>query len=463
MQSKKEKDLLVILDNLEQFTEKLLIQLADESEAGCQRLIELIEEAGKQYKKPIEAHITGWIYYFSRTREPQVKEAVENLKVKSSIERLKILKSLLAEGQWNIGSFNYLLFKELVHSIPGYQPLDEKSLDAAIPRLNVLLKKAVDSYIVQFEVNQRLVDEREKHRKEIQVQNSLDHVHIETDLITAKMLAENQFDKTYFCLDKKDGKWQLLWITPNETLFPLPVNGELLRILDDHTVNRIDELNVVLKKRVQKECLHIRDAFFDKIKVYINPEHPKTHTKLTDEELRVQGITSSFILRGNSGQYTLSWINTLGKVAQVSLNMSPELKKWLFVQQRISDKDIIQLKAYLSTVSTSQALGMQDFKVALQNCLLHRSTVPKQEQHKANPLNLGLFKDLELCIGKHVSKVQQDASSESVKISKPASIRKLNLSQYTAVATLFANHSDESINSKRPALEPIVEQHLKCE
>ncbi len=210
MPLKDKKDLLVILDNLDEFSAKLLSQIANESEAGRQHLLQSIARANDKYNKPIEAHITGWFYYFSRTRGPQVKKLIEDIEVEADpIKRLDAFKTLLDEGKWNIGSFNYDLFLELINAVPGYEPLDDESSTPVIKRLNSLLVKKIDVFIAEFKLNQRLIEEREMGRQAIKnSQDSLSNIVLYDDLLSAQHAAKVPFKKISFYLVKEDS-WKL--------------------------------------------------------------------------------------------------------------------------------------------------------------------------------------------------------------------------------------------------------------
>lgn len=441
-----EKDLLIVFDNLEQFSEKLLSQVAEDFEIAGKHLAHAIQKARNLYSQPIDTYVTGWVYYFSRTRGPQIQDALQSIETESSsVKRLETFKSLIQKGKLQRGSFNYYLFRELINSLPGYATLDEQAEMLVIKRLNVLLIKKIDEYINSFNSHQRVIEERKQALNILQAQDNYEHVVVLSDLSAAKLDAENQFDKVYFCLTKIANEWQLVWINPTGMEFSLALNNELSNLLHEHEINSIDELNGVFRKRVQKECFAIRDVSFNKIRVQINPER-------SDTTLCAEGLSSAFVLRGQSGEYRLSWINSLGKATAVDLAQSPQLKNWLSAQELITQDDIIELKAYLSLVNTAHSIGMNDFKTKLQHCLLNQNVAPNKKTEQASKrLNLGLFKDLELCIGKQAGKAQlaegRGATSQT---------GKLNLSQYAAVTSLFTH-----AKSNQPTHQPAMVKHLK--
>ena len=192
--------------------------------------------------------------------------------------------------------------------------------------------------------------------------------------------------------------------------------------------------------------MKIRDAFFEKTQVLINPKHPKTGVELSNEELSTQGVTASFVVRGQAGDYGISWINTLGKAAPIALESYPELHDFLSCQDTIEGEELIQLKAHLVQVKTTHAIGMGDFKTKLQDCLLRRPAVSKETQAAPSKrLDLGLFKDLERCLGRQAGKSQESelVTPEKQK-SKVAQTGKLKLSEYSAITTLFAHRPEEA-------------------
>lgn len=52
----------VILNNLDEFAEKVVNLIADESEGGRERLIALINNAKARYSSAIESRVQGWVY-----------------------------------------------------------------------------------------------------------------------------------------------------------------------------------------------------------------------------------------------------------------------------------------------------------------------------------------------------------------------------------------------------------------
>lgn len=442
MPKENDKDLLVILDNLEQFAEKLLLHIADDSAAGSQKLIEILQHASARYNKPIDAYITGWFYYLSRARGPEVHEVIAHIQVESSaLERLKLFKSLVQKGQWKVGSFNNFLFLELVHTIPGYEPLNDNAVEPVIARLNVLLNRKIHEYITQFEANQRMVAEREQNRSLLlqKAQSLLLPVVIQSDRAAVALNAKQQSTTIHFYLAKEGAAWCLSWINSRGVEFVLPLNEELLNILNSQLIESVDQLSVGAMKRVQKHCMLVRQQHCAKIRVLINPTDAHSKANLTDEALCAQGHTASFVLRGTEKTFSLSWINTLGKATQFSLESVPQLRDWLAMQEHIADEQKIELSAYLSQVNTVQNIGMHEFKLQLQNCLTHRAVAANQVPKKIpQRLNLGLFKEVERCINQQVGQIQGAvAELRSEKVSQAAPVKKLNLSQYAAISALF--------------------------
>ena len=250
------KELLNILDNLEEFSGKLLAQIANDSEGGKLHLLHSIQNAEKEYSKPIEAHLTGWLYYFSRVRGPEIIKAIEDLTVgEESIERLEVFKHLIQTGEWNVGSYNYYLFLELIRGVPGYEPLlrDDKTEITVITRLQTLLLKRIDTYISELKLNQRAVKEREAIRHALQQNNDalLNKVELSGNLLGAQQAAKLPYKKISFYLIKED-QWKLFWVDISGTAISLNLNQELESYLSDQRILSIEKVNVVSAKRIKK-------------------------------------------------------------------------------------------------------------------------------------------------------------------------------------------------------------------
>ncbi|RUR09002.1 hypothetical protein [Legionella sp. km772] len=461
------KNLLVILDNLDEFSGKMLTQIANETMEGRQQLLNAIIQANEKYNKPIETHVTGWFYYFSRTRGPVIQKAIDNIEIEADpIKRLELFKNLLIEGQWNVGSFNYHLFLELINGVPGYEALDDESAMPVIKRLDRLLLNKMDGFIREFKVNQRLIAEREQSRLALQKTHDgvLDNIVLEGSLLSAQHAATVPYKKIAFHLIKGD-QWKLFWVDPNGTSYALNLSQELETYLIKQGIEHIEKLNPESIKRVKKECLKIRDAFFEKTQVQINPKQAKTGEELSNEQLCTQGLTSAFVVRGKAGKFSIDWINTLGKAMPIDLEGYPELSEFLASQEDFIAEDLVQLKAHLLQVKTANALGMGDFKIKLQNCLLNRTPPKLVEASQVKRLDLSSFKELEHCLaqrGKQLPVVDANASVEELAEPEEPQVQKLNFSKYSAVATLFAHRANQPAKAQWLDDTPpmIIENHL---
>lgn len=80
MPPKDGKELLDIVDNLNEFAEKLLSRIADESDEGCKQLVHVLESARARYNKPIESWLKGWFYQFTRKRGQEIDMAIKGWK-----------------------------------------------------------------------------------------------------------------------------------------------------------------------------------------------------------------------------------------------------------------------------------------------------------------------------------------------------------------------------------------------
>lgn len=388
------KKLLVIIDCLEDFAEKTLSLIADESQAGCSRLISMIETAKKNYKKPVESWVTGWFY--NRLRGPEVDEAIKGMEAfPDAYTRLQEFKLLVGKGEWNKGgSFNYHLFVEIIKAIPGYEPLKDEEEQPIIVRLKDLISDRIDGFMNQYKVNQKLMEAREKERQQTQQssQKSIEHVQVFNNVDSAKTVAMNQQSKPVFFLTFKNNLWDLFWVDLKGKVYKLEPSEELVKLLVDQNVQDVESLNIVQMKRLKRECVKTRETFLDKTQLLINPKDPVTHAALSNYILITKGTNATFILRGKPNEYNLSWINTLSQEKEIPLITYPEFNKWLNTLSSIGEEHIPQLKSYLLHVNTKKSLDMDDFKRELANRLSSNIKVPpKVVLEKPGRLDIGNF------------------------------------------------------------------------
>lgn len=446
------KKLLVIIDNLDEFAEKLLSLIANESDEGCSRLIAMIEAAKKNYNKPIESWLKGWFYQYTRVRGPDVDQAIKGMAAfPDAFTRLQEFKSLVAKGEWNQGSFNYCLFVELIKAIPGYKPIDDELIQPIIVRLKDLISIRIDGFMYQYKANQKLMESRDQERllTHQSSQKSIETVLITHDLEGAQSAVKTQPGKIVFSLLMKNNLWELSWIDWTGKAYVLQPGEELIKFLFDHEIKDVEHLNPVQLKPLKRECLKAREAFLEKIHVLINLKNPDTLEELSVNDLLEKGICSTFVIRGEPNQYSLCWINTLSKNKSIPLEDYPELKKWLDTLNPIKEEHLVQLKTFLLHVNTTRSLGMDDFKSKLTNCLSRspgKISAPKVNDTKR--LDLSLFSELERCFGKRIDKIEPlidetDRSEEKPEKDLPG---RLKIESY-AVSNLFGHRTKSAIDS----------------
>ncbi len=455
LQMPRDGKMLVIIDNLEDFSDKLLSLISDESKDGCARLIGMLEQAKKNYNKPVDSWLKGWFYRFSKVRGPQVDRAIKGMEAfPDAYTRLQEFKDLVTIGEWNIdSSYNPYLFAELIKAIPGYQPLKNDEVYPVIIRLKDLIAIRIDNFMSQYKVNQKLMEVREKERLQTHqtTQKSIEHVQVFNNLATAKELAMTQQTKPVFYLTLKDKIWDLSWVDLKGKVYKLEPSEELIRLLLDQNVNDVETLNVVYMKRLKRECVTTREMFLDKTKVLINPKDLVTHAPLTNTNLISNGINTVFVLRGKPPEYTLTWINTLSQIKEIPLKQYPDLKEWLNTLDTITEENMPQLKSYLLHVNTKKSLGMGEFKRDLTR-ILEIQLGTKQSQQpipeaapkvevKHNRLDMSLFSEVTKHFDSRVAKKENSGSEqETKKSSEKVEPGRLKIDAF-AVAGLFGHKS----------------------
>lgn len=452
MPSKDGKGLLDIVDNLNEFAEKLLNRIADESEEGCKQLISAIDAAKERYKKPIDSWIKGWIYKFTRTRGQEIDSAIVGIEADpDSYTRLQEFKLLVGKGEWNHGSFNYYLFDELIKLVPGYKPLESELVHPIILKLREKINKRIDEFMSQFRVNQKLIEDRKQELLQTHqsAQKFVDNVSITNNLESTKKSAKENMSVIQFCLIFKNAIWNLYWIDATGKVYALEPGEELIQILIDgkieDIVKDIDNLSALHSKQLKQECVKARDTLLGRVQLLINPKDPRSQVELTNDMLKENGISATFVLRGKPNEYSLWWINTLGSAHEISLESYSSMKTWLNDQSHpLKEEHISQLKTYLLNVNTIKSIDvkedMKEFKAQLQECLADgpKSKVPPVsgtiKTTNAKKLDLRLFGNVERCLKSQLSERQE----EKVAAKEPD---KINLKKYENIATLFGNRA----------------------
>ncbi len=421
---KKEKELPEITDSgLNEFVDKLLNRIADESDEGRKAFLLSMDAAQILYKKPMESWLTGWIYKYSRVRGPEIEKTMKSIEAfPDAYTRLQDIKLLVeTKGEWHPdSSYNYYLFVELINSVPGYKPLDKELVYPITIKIKDKVLEQIDSFMSQYKANQQLIASRERELAATRqsMKKSVDHVLIFDNLEEAQVSAKKNPAQIHFCLTSISKVWYLSWIDSTGKAYKLYPTDELISLLVDQKAEKEEQLNLIHMEQLKKECIKARDIFLDKVQLRVNPRNPATHMPLNNESLIATGVSATFVLRGKSNNYSLHWVSTVGKAIEIPLERYPQFKVWLDSQSTIGDEQLPQLKAYLLNVNTTQALvGMDEFKKQLKECLTGGPKSPESSvmTEKALPkrINMTLFANIEKC-----EKEKNGARAQVIKESK---------------------------------------------
>ncbi|HAU3862585.1 hypothetical protein [Legionella pneumophila] len=452
MPPKDGKELLDIIDNLNEFAEKLLSRIADESDEGCKQLVHVLESARARYNKPIESWLKGWFYQFTRKRGQEIDMAIKGMEAfPDAYTRLQEFKLLVGKGEWEHGSFNYYLFDELIKSVPGYKPLESELVHPIILKLRQKINKRIDEFMSQYLATQKLIEARKQEL--LQTHQSahkfIDNVSITNDLEAAKKTAKENKSVIQFCLIFESNIWKLSWIDATGKVYALEPGEELIQILIDGKIKDIvkdNNLSALHLKHLKQECIKAREMLLGRVQLLINPKDLRTQVELTNDMLKENGTSATFVLRGKPNEYSLWWINTLGLAHEISLESYASMKTWLNDQSHpLKEEHISQLKTYLLSVNTIKSIDvkedMKEFKAQLQECLAagpkSKKISPVSSASKttnAKKLDLRLFGDVERCLKNQLTERQE----ERVATQEPG---KINLDKYENIATLFGNRA----------------------
>ncbi|WP_454780583.1 hypothetical protein [Legionella sp. WA2022007384] len=345
-----------------EFVEQVVGIIANESEEGRQKIVAIARRAEKNYQQPVKSWLTGWVYQYTRTRGEKIEQSINVMKdFPDAYTRLLELKLMISEGEWNVNSsYNYFLFLELIDAVPDYQMVEDSQLPKFIMELKEDVLAEINSFMYQYKGT---LEEKKKQEieREAMIQSSMQAVKdvlIFNNLATAKNQSVQQ-DKIVFALSYKNPQWHLYWVDSTGEVYPLTPSEELAQKLATFEDRDIEKLNSVHLKQVKRECLKAREEYLAKVRLLINPENTKTKLALTNEDLKVKGITSTFVLRcGEKEEISLWWINSLGSANKISLSDYPKLDFWLANQKgTFKEADVLQLKAYLLQLNTTQSIA----------------------------------------------------------------------------------------------------------
>lgn len=434
-----------LLDIPNDFVEKILAIIANESEKGRKAIIHISKAAEEKYEKPVRSWLTGWVYQHTRVRGDEIKQSIQVMEdFPDAYTRLQTFKELVSEGEWKVGSYNYFLFLELIDAIPNYEPLEERLKQDFVLLLKEEVIKQIDNFIAQHKVavEEKKLRELEFQKIQKSEHNSIENFLIFNDIELAKEALVQQQNKVIFCLNVANHQWHLHWIDKTGKIYPLNLSEELTQKLSILKEQEIQKLSPVHLKRIKQECIKVRAQFLSKIQVLINPEDSQTHNPLTNEELIKKGVTSTFILRHTGKEEpSLYWINSIGVSNKIDLENYLQLDAWLATHKNlVNEEDILQFKIYLLQVKTTQSISSA--KLNNLNNLLSKTRY-KQEQEEqaqahpvreANKLDIGQFQ--------HLSKLMQDRAAAMASSPKPAAIEEKSVSKrlgpdrYTALSQL---------------------------
>ncbi|HAT8190102.1 TPA: Dot/Icm T4SS effector RavH, partial [Legionella pneumophila] len=340
---------------------------------------------------------------------------------------------------------------ELIKSVPGYKPLESELVHPIILKLRQKINKRIDEFMSQYLATQKLIEARKQELLQTHqsAQKFIDNVSIINDLEAAKKSAKENKGIIQFCLIFESDIWKLSWVDATGKVYALEPGEELIQILIDgkikDIVKDIDNLSALHLKQLKQECVKAREMLLGRVQLLINPKDPRTQAELTNDVLKENGTSATFVLRGKPNEYSLWWINTLGFAHEISLEPYASMKTWLNDQSHpLKEEHIPQLKTYLLNVNTIKSIDvkedMKEFKAQLQECLAAgpKSKIPPAsgaiKTTNAKKLDLRLFGDVERCLRSQLSERQEEKAA----IQEPG---KINLNKYENIATLFGNRA----------------------
>jgi hypothetical protein len=258
---------LIVLDNLDDFSGKLLSQIAEDTIASRQQLTACISQAAERYNKPSQIPILGWIYGYNRRRGAHIAKALTTLEnLPDPLTRLNEFRTLINEGHCISGSFNYYLLLALIQKVRGYQPVAKNAETVVVNRLKELLTNKMDSYIADFKANLRMIKERDRERIECPpVKKTIQNVKLFNQLPSAQLAAQDNQDRACFYVAIANNQWQLQWVDPTGASRVLDINEELTQLLIRYNITDVERVSPIVLKQLMHECLKIRADFLSRI------------------------------------------------------------------------------------------------------------------------------------------------------------------------------------------------------
>lgn len=436
------------LEISKEFVDQVLAIIANESEEGRKKIIAIAKRAEEKYERPIKSWLTGWFYQYTRTRGEKVDQSINVMQsFPDAYTRLQEFKLIISDGEWKIGSYNYLLFLELIDAVPDYASIDEPFVHSFILELKELVIKQIDSFMFQYKSTLETIKARELERETMRKneRQSTENILIFNDLTNAKETRLKQQDKTVFALNFKNDLWHLSWVDGNGEIYPLSPGNELILKLATLEKPDIEKLSSVSLKQIKKECIKARDHYLSKIQVIINPEDKNSHASLTNENLITNGVVSTFVLHHTEKETSLWWINSIGVPNKIDLANYPKLNSWLAAHEApLNQADKLQLKANLLHIKTTQSFSaskLEHMNEMLEKVLKRQSPKDEHTEDKhVGRLDLSLFDKVKLHLEDRVRKIAEKAPSvsdpahESLAIQNPP--KKLKPERYAALSQL---------------------------
>lgn len=409
------------LEISKEFVDQVLAIIANESEEGRKKIVAIAKRAEEKYERPIKSWLTGWFYQYTRTRGEKVDQSINVMQnFPDAFTRLQEFKLIISDGEWNIGSYNYLLFLELIDAVPDYASIDESFVHTFILELKDLVIKQIDSFMFQYKSTLETIKAREIERETMRQneRQSIENILICNELTIAKETLLKQPEKTVFSLSFNNNLWHLSWVDEHGEIYPLSPSNELTLKLGTLDNPDIEKLSAVTLKQIKKECIKARDKYLSKIQVIVNPEDKSSHAPLTNENLITNGISSTFVLRHTEKETNLYWINSIGVPNEIALTDYPKLDSWLADHKTpLNETDALQLKANLLHIKTTQQFSTS--KLKSMNEMLEK-VLKKQDPKKENTedkhigrLDLYLFDKVRHHLEDRVKKISEKAPSVS--------------------------------------------------
>lgn len=433
-----------------EFVEQVVAIIANESEEGRKRIVAISQRAEKQYEEPVKSWITGWVYQYTRTRGEKIEQSIKVMKdFPDAYTRLQELKLMISEGAWNVkSSYNYYLFLELIDAVPDYQPLEDHLMPNFIMDLKDEVLIEINSFMAQYKATLENKKAREIERQATRqsARQLTENVMVFNNLTAAKQCQSTQQDKIVFSVSYKNNQWHISWIDATGEVYPLTPGDELAQRLATLEDRDVEKLNTVHLRQIKRECLKAREQYLAKVQLVINPENPKTHSALTNDELIANRVTSTFVLRHTESETSFCWINSMGVPNNLTLTDHAKLNSWLADHKSpFLEGDILQLKAYLLQLNTAQSITSSKLH-EMNNKLSHvfqansKQVVVDKTKESIGRIDLKQFALIDQHMKVLVEKIATDKPTPSkvevVEEPKKEVPKKLDKSRYAALSQL---------------------------